>query len=259
MSDSDSAPPIRVERRGAVQLVTFDRPQVRNAFNREMSELVAAAMDELDSDDTLSVGVVTGAGGCFSAGMDLKAFARGEFPGVAVRGFAGITQKASDKPLIAAVEGPALAGGFEIAVACDMIVAGRSAVFGVPEVRRGLVALAGGLRQLARRVPRGIAKELALTGAPIDAERATQLGLVNQLVDDGAALDAALELAQRIAANAPLALRATKRILDEQDAWDGDDFWARQGEIAGPVIISADAREGAVAFAEKRDPVWQAR
>ena len=144
MSEPESAPPIRVERRGAVQLVTFDRPQVRNAFNREMSELVAAAMDELDRDDTLSVGVVTGAGGCFSAGMDLKAFARGEFPGVAVRGFAGITQKASDKPLIAAVEGPALAGGFEIAVACDMIVAGRSATFGVPEVRRGLVALAGG-------------------------------------------------------------------------------------------------------------------
>lgn len=258
MPEPDS-PPIRVERRGAVQLVTFDRPQVRNAFNREMSELVAAAMDELDRDDTLSVGVVTGAGGCFSAGMDLKAFARGEFPGVAVRGFAGITQKASDKPLIAAVEGPALAGGFEIAVACDMIVAGRSATFGVPEVRRGLVALAGGLRQLARRVPRGIAKELALTGAPIDAARATQLGLVNQLVDDGRALDAALELAQRIAANAPLALRATKRILDELDAWDGDDFWARQGEIAGPVIVSADAREGAVAFAEKRDPVWQAR
>jgi enoyl-CoA hydratase len=256
---SESTPPIRVERRGAVQLVTFDRPQVRNAFDREMSELVAAAMDELDRDDTLSVGVVTGAGGYFSAGMDLKAFARGEFPGVAVRGFAGITQKASDKPLIAAVEGPALAGGFEIAVACDMIVAGRSATFGVPEVRRGLVALAGGLRQLARRVPRGIAKELALTGAPIDAERAAQLGLVNQLVDDGGALDAALALAQRIAANAPLALRATKRILDEQDAWDGDDFWARQGEIAGPVIISADAREGAVAFAEKRDPVWQAR
>ncbi|MDW5594917.1 crotonase/enoyl-CoA hydratase family protein [Conexibacter stalactiti] len=256
MSDS---PSVRVERRGAVQLVTFDRPAVRNAFDLEMSKLVAAAMDELDGDDTLSVGVVTGADGYFSAGMDLKAFARGEFPGVPVRGFAGITQKASDKPLIAAVEGPALAGGFEIAVACDLIVAGESAIFGVPEVRRGLVALAGGLRQLARRVPRGIAKELALTGQPIGAARAAELGLVNRVVADGEALDAALELAATIAANAPLALRATKRILDEQDAWDGDDFWARQGEIAGPVIISADAREGAVAFAEKRDPVWQAR
>lgn len=256
MSDS---PSVRVERRGAIQLVTFDRPAVRNAFDLEMSQRVAAAMDELDGDDTLSVGVVTGADGYFSAGMNLKAFARGEFPGVPVRGFAGITQKASDKPLIAAVEGPALAGGFEIAVACDLIVAGESATFGVPEVRRGLVALAGGLRQLARRVPRGIAKELALTGQPIGAARAAELGLVNRVVPDGEALDAALELAATIAANAPLALRATKRILDEQDAWDGDDFWARQGEIAGPVIISADAREGAVAFAEKRDPVWQAR
>jgi enoyl-CoA hydratase len=256
MSDS---PPIRVERRGAVQVVTFDRPAARNAVDLQMAQLVAAAMDELDADPTLSVGVVTGAGGYFSAGMDLKAFARGEFPGVPVRGFAGMTQKASDKPLIAAVEGPALAGGFEIAVACDLIVAGRGATFGVPEVRRGLVALAGGLRQLARRVPRGIAKELALTGQPIDAARAAELGLVNRVVEDGGALDAALALAEQIAANAPLALRATKRILDELDAWDGDDFWARQGEIAGPVIVSADAREGAVAFAEKRAPVWQAR
>lgn len=254
-----SESPIRVERRGAIQIVTFDRPEVRNAVNLEMSQLVAAAMDELDRDDTLSVGVVTGAEGCFSAGMDLKAFARGEFPGVPVRGFAGITQKASDKPLIAAVEGPALAGGFEIAVACDMIVAGRSATFGIPEVRRGLVAIAGGLRQLSRRVPRGIAKELALTGQPIDAARAAELGLVNRVVDDGAALGAALELAGQIAGNAPLALRATKQILDELDAWDGDDFWARQGEIAGPVIVSRDAREGAVAFAEKRAPVWSAR
>lgn len=251
--------PIRVERRGAIQIVTFNRPEVRNAVNREMSELVAAAMDELDRDDTLSVGVVTGAEGCFSAGMDLKAFARGEFPGVAVRGFAGMTQKASDKPLIAAVEGPALAGGFEIAVACDMIVAGRSATFGIPEVKRGLVAIAGGLRQLARRVPRGIAKELALTGLPIDAARAAELGLVNRVVDDGRALGAALELAEQIAANAPLALRASKQILDELDAWDGEEFWVRQGEIAGPVIISRDAREGAVAFAEKRAPVWSAQ
>jgi enoyl-CoA hydratase len=255
MSDS----PVLVDRDGAVLVITLNRPDVRNAVNREVSERVAAAMDELDRDDALSVGVVTGAGGCFSAGMDLKAFARGEFPGVPVRGFAGMTQKASDKPLIAAVEGPALAGGFEIAVACDMVVAGRGATFGVPEVRRGLVAIAGGLRQLSRRVPRGIAKELALTGKAVDAARAAELGLVNRVVDDGGALAAALELAAEVAANAPLALRATKQILDEQDAWDGDDFWARQGEIAGPVIVSEDAREGAVAFAEKRPPVWRAR
>jgi enoyl-CoA hydratase len=254
-----SSEPIHVERRGRVMVITFARPEVRNAFNLEMSERVAAALDELDADPGLSVGVVTGAGGCFSAGMDLKAFARGEFPAVPVRGFAGITQKASDKPLIAAVEGPALAGGFEIAVACDLIVAGESATFGIPEVRRGLVAVAGGLRQLARRVGRGVAKELALTGQPIDAARAAQLGLVNRVVRDGSALDAALDLAETIAANAPLALTATKQILDELDAWDGDEFWARQGAIAGPVIISADAREGAVAFAEKRPPQWTGR
>lgn len=249
--------PVLVERRGRVQLVTFNRPEIRNAVNLQMSEIVAGALDELDASDELSAGVVTGAGGYFSAGMDLKAFARGEFPGVPVRGFAGITQKSSAKPLVAAVEGPALAGGFEIAVACDLLVAGESATFGVPEVRRGLVAVAGALRQLARRVPRGIAKELALTGQPITAQRAYELGLVNKVVPDGEALDAALELAETIAANAPLALVATKQVLDELDAWDGDDFWARQGEIAGPVIISKDAREGAVAFAEKRDPVWQ--
>jgi enoyl-CoA hydratase len=252
-------PPVRVQRRDRIMIITFDRPAVRNAFDLEMSQLVAGALDELDADDGLSVGVVTGAGGCFSAGMDLKAFARGEFPAVPVRGFAGITQQASDKPLIAAVEGPALAGGFEIAVACDLIVAGASATFGVPEVRRGLVAVAGGLRQLARRVGRGIAKELALTGQPIGAVRAAELGLVNQVVPDGAALEAALALAEVIAANAPLALKATKKVLDELDAWDGDDFWARQGEIAGPVIISADAREGAVAFAEKPAPQWSGR
>jgi enoyl-CoA hydratase len=255
---SDADVPVRVERRGRVMVITFARPAVRNAFNLEMSQLVAAALDALDADDGLSVGVVTGAGGCFSAGMDLKAFARGEFPGVPVRGFAGMTQKSSDKPLIAAVEGPALAGGFEIAVACDLIVAGRSATFGLPEVRRGLVAVAGGLRQLARRVGRGMAKEMALTGAPVDAARGSELGLVNRVVDDGGALEAALALAEEIAANA-LALRATKQVLDELDAWDGDDFWARQGEIAGPVIISADAREGAVAFAEKRAPEWTGR
>lgn len=256
---SSESPAIRVERRGHVQVITFDRPEVRNAFNLEMSQQVAAALDELDADPELRAGVVTGAGGFFSAGMDLKAFARGEFPGVPVRGFAGITQKSSDKPLIAAVEGPALAGGFEIAVACDLIVAGRSATFGIPEVRRGLVAVAGGLRQLARRVGRGVAKEMALTGAPIDAARAYELGLVNRVVEDGGALEAAVALAEAIAANAPLATKATKLVLDELDAWDGDDFWARQGEIAGPVIISADAREGAVAFAEKREPVWTGR
>ena len=253
------APPVRVERRGPVQLITFDRPEARNAIDLRSAELIAAAMEELDADSELRVGIVTGAGGAFSAGMDLKGFARGEIPAVGDRGFAGMTMRSADKPLIAAVEGPALAGGFEIAVACDLIIAGEGATFGVPEVRRGLVAVAGALRQLPRRVPRGIAKELALTGRPIDAARAAQLGLVNHVVPDGRVLDAALELAAAIGENAPLALMATKRILDEQDDWDGATFWARQGEIAGPALFSRDAREGAVAFAEKRAPAWEGR
>ncbi|MBJ7329566.1 MAG: crotonase/enoyl-CoA hydratase family protein [Solirubrobacteraceae bacterium] len=248
-----------VERIDRIQLITFNRPEVRNAFDLEMTQGVAAALDELDADDDLAVGVVTGAGGYFSAGMDLKAFARGEFPAVPVRGFAGITQYGSRKPLIAAIEGPALAGGFEIAVACDLIVCGEDSVFGLPEVRRGLVAVAGALHQLPKRLPRGIVKEIALTGRPIDARRAEQLGLVSRVTPAGDALLAAIDLAQQIAGNAPLAVQATKQVLDEGDAWHGEDFWAQQGQIAGPVIISKDAQEGARAFAEKRDPVWEGR
>lgn len=250
---------VLVERRGRVQVITFNRPEVRNAFDLEMTQGVAAALDELDADDALSCGVVTGAGGAFSAGMDLKAFARGEFPAVPVRGFAGITQYASRKPLIAAIEGPALAGGFEIAVACDLLVCAEDSVFGLPEVKRGLVAVAGALHQLPQRLPRGVVKEIALTGRPIGAARAHALGLVARVTPPGGALDAAVALAEEIAANAPLAVVATKEVLDAQDAWHGEEFWARQGEIAGPVIISSDAREGARAFAEKRAPVWEGR
>lgn len=252
-------PSVIVERRGRVQLITFNRPEVRNAINLEMTQTVAAALDELDADDDLAVGVVTGAGGYFSAGMDLKAFARGEFPAVPVRGFAGITQYASKKPLIAAIEGPALAGGFEIAVACDLLVCAEDSVFGLPEVKRGLVAVAGALHQLPQRLPRGVVKEIALTGVPIDAQRAAQLGLVARVTPKGGALAAALELAEEIAGNAPLAVQATKEVIDLQDAWHGEEFWAKQGELAGPVIISRDAQEGARAFAEKREPVWEAR
>lgn len=252
-------PPVIVERRGRVQLITFNRPEARNAFTLEMAQLVAAALDELDADDDLAAAVVTGAGGCFSAGMDLKAFARGEVPAVPVRGFAGMTQYASRKPIIAAIEGPALAGGFELAVACDLLVCAEDSTFGLPEVTRGLVAVAGALQQLPKRLPRGVVKEIALTGRPIDAARAEQLGLVARVTPKGGALDAALALAEEIARNAPLAVQATKDILDRGDAWHGEEFWARQGEIAGPVIISRDAREGAKAFAEKREPIWEGR
>jgi len=250
---------ILTERRDGVLVITLNRPDQRNAVNLQVAEGIAAALDELDADGELGVGVLTGAGKGFSAGMDLKAFVAGQRPWVGDRGFAGIVQRASRKPLIAAIEGFAVAGGLEVALACDLIVASRGARLGIPEVKRSLVAAGGALKRLPERLPFGVAMELALTGDPIDAERGHELGLVNRLAEPGGAVDAALELAARIAPNGPLALTATKTILQQQRDWDEGEFWAKQGEIAGPVMTSEDAQEGAKAFAEKRDPVWQGK
>jgi enoyl-CoA hydratase len=246
---------VRVEADGDVLVVTIDRPEARNAVNLAVAEGIAAALDRLDGDDALRVGVLTGAGGTFCAGMDLKAFVAGERPHVEGRGFAGIVQGPPRKPLIAAVEGWALAGGFEVALSCDLIVAARDARFGIPEVKRGLVAAGGALIRLPRRIPYHVAMELALTGDPIGAERAYELGIVARLAAPGAALVDARALAAVIAANGPLAVDATKRVLvaDESGAWE------RQAEIVGPVFASEDAREGSVAFAEKRPPMWRGR
>jgi enoyl-CoA hydratase len=252
-------PAVLTERRDGVLLITLNRPRARNAVNLELAEGVAASLDTLDSDDDLRAGVLTGAGGYFCAGMDLKAFVAGERPWVEGRGFAGIVQRPASKPLIAAIEGFAVAGGLEIALACDLIVAARGAKLGIPEAKRSLVAAGGALLRLPRRIPYHVAMELALTGDPIESERAHELGLVNRLADVGGAVDTALELAGRIAANGPLAIAASKQILAEQADWSQEDFWAKQGEIAGPVMTSEDAREGSVAFAEKRDPVWKGR
>jgi enoyl-CoA hydratase len=251
--------PVLTERRDGVLVITLNRPDARNAVNRALAEGVAAALDALDADADVAVGVLTGAGAGFSAGMDLKAFVAGESAWVADRGFAGIVQRASRKPLIAAIEGFAVAGGLEIALACDLIVAARGAKLGIPEVKRSLVAAAGALLRLPRRVPYGVAMELALTGDTITAERAYELGLVNRLTDQGHAIDAALELAAAIARNGPLALDATKAILQQQFGWTEEEFWQRQGELSGPVFSSEDAREGATAFAEKREAVWRGR
>ncbi len=250
---------VLTEQREGVLLITLNRPDARNAVNRALAEGVAAALDELDGTPELRVGILTGAGKGFSAGMDLKAFTRGEAPYVAGRGFAGIVQRPPDKPLIAAIEGFAVAGGLEIALACDLIVAARGARLGIPEVKRGLVAAAGALLRLPRRIPYHLAMELALTGEPVDAERAAQLGLVNRVTEPGGAVEGALALASVLAANGPLALAASKRVVVEQAAWSPDEAWQRQGEITGPVMVSEDAREGAVAFAEKRDPQWKGR
>jgi enoyl-CoA hydratase len=252
-------PAVLTERRERVLVITINRPDQRNAVNSAVAAGIAAALDELDDDRQLSLGVVTGAGKGFSAGMDLKAFVAGESPYAEDRGFAGITQRASVKPLIAAIEGFAVAGGLEIALSCDLIVASRGARLGIPEVKRSLVAAGGGLLRLPRVLPRNVAMELALTGDPIDAERGYELGLVNRLAEPGEALAKALELASAIAANGPLALAATKRVLNESVDWPESEFFERQGAIAGPVMASEDAREGATAFAEKRPPVWQGR
>ena len=251
--------PVLTQRRDGVLLITLNRPDQRNAVNLPVAEGIAAALDALDADGHLGAGVLTGAGKGFSAGMDLKAFVAGQRPWVGDRGFAGIVQRSARKPLIAAVEGFAVAGGLEVALACDLIVASRGAKLGVPEVKRSLVAAGGALRRLPQRLPYGVAMELALTGDPIDAERGYELGLVNRLTEPGVALGAALELAATIACNGPLALEATKAILQHQADWSEGEFWQRQGELAEPVMRSEDAREGATAFAERRDPVWQGR
>jgi enoyl-CoA hydratase len=250
---------VLTERRERVLVVTINRPDQRNAVNAAVAQGIAAALDELDSELGLSVGVLSGAGKGFSAGMDLKAFVTGERPYAGDRGFAGITQRAAEKPLIAAIEGFAVAGGLEIALACDMIVAAEGAKLGIPEVKRSLVAACGALLRLPQRMPYGLAMELALTGDPIKAERAYELGLVNRLSEPGEALNDAIALAEAIAANGPLALAATKRIMTDSADWPDSEFFARQAEISGPVMASEDAREGARAFSEKREPVWKGR
>jgi enoyl-CoA hydratase len=251
--------PVLTERRGGALVVTLNRPEARNAVNEALADGLAAAMDTLDASDGLAVGVLTGAGKGFCAGMDLKAFLSGERSEAGDRGFAGIVQRPSGKPLIAAVEGFAVAGGLEIALACDVIVAGEGARFGLPEVKRALVATGGGLRRLPRRVSSGRALALALTGALIDTDEAHAIGLVDLIAPAGKALDEALALAESIAENGPLALRATKDILTRQHDWSEAEFWERQEALAAVAMESEDAREGSRAFTEKRPPRWQGR
>ncbi len=250
---------VLTDRRDGVLTITLNRPDARNAVNLAVAEGIAAALDELDDSQELSVGILTGAGKGFCAGMDLKAFVSGQRPWVGDRGFAGIVRRPPVKPLIAAIEGFAVAGGLEIALACDLIVAARGAKLGIPEVKRSLVAAGGALLRLPRRIPYHAAMELALTGDPILAERAHELGLVNRLAEPGDAVRQALGLAREIAVNAPLALVASKRVLQEQRDWSTAEMWERQSAICDPVFASEDAREGATAFAEKRPPVWRGR
>jgi enoyl-CoA hydratase len=250
---------VLTERRGATLLITIDRPTVKNALDLEVAEGIAGALVGLDADPELSVGVLTGAGGNFSSGMDLKAFAAGQKPVIEGRGLAGFAEAPPRKPLIAAVEGYALAGGFEVALACDLIVASREATFGLPEVRRGLLAAGGGLVRLPRLLPPRVAAEIILTGEFVSAETMAQHGVVSRLTDPGAAVDGALELAAKIAANAPLAVAGARRMLQLAPDLDEAGLWAEMRKLNAEVGSSEDALEGARAFAEKRPPAWKGR
>jgi enoyl-CoA hydratase len=248
---------VLTEAADGIGVITINRPQARNAVNGEVARGIAAAIDDFDARSDVRVLVLTGAGGSFCAGMDLKGFLAGDAPVAPGRGFAGLAERPPVKPVIAAVEGYALAGGFEIVLACDLVVASEEARFGLPEVRRGLVAGAGGLLRLARRIPYHLAMEIVLTGEYFPAARLADAGLVNRLAAPGQALAAARELAAVVAQGAPLALAASKRVVVESADWDSHEAFARQGDIISPIFGSADAMEGAVAFAEKRAPVWR--
>lgn len=250
---------VLTESRDGVLIITLNRPEAKNAANRALAEGVAAAVDQLESDDSLRVAILTGAGGTFCSGMDLKAFVSGETPQVEGRGFAGLTEYRASKPIIAAVEGYALAGGFELAITCDLIVAADNSRFGIPEVKRGLAAAAGGLVKLPKQIPPRIAMELALTGDFVDAARVYELGLINRVCEAGRALDGAMELAQKIAANGPLAVAASLKTIAGAQDWRSDEMFAKQAEIVNPVFTSEDAIEGATAFAEKRAPLWKGK
>lgn len=250
---------VLVEAANGIQIITINRPSAKNAINVAVCKAIAQAMDELAARDDLRVAIITGAAGTFCSGMDLKAFVKGERPFLEGRGFAGFIEAPPAKPLIAAVEGYALAGGFEIALACDLIVAAENARFGIPEVKRGLVAAAGGLLRLPRQLPPRIAMELALTGDMFPAQRALELGLVNRLTESGGALAEAIKLAEKIVSNGPLAVAASKRIIVESADWPTTAMFERQSAIADAVTNSSDAREGATAFAEKRLARWQGK
>ena len=242
-----------------IMTVTINRPDAKNAVNKAVADGIAAAMEELDNNDDIRVAILTGAGGGFCSGMDLKAFVTGEFPIVPGRGFAGLVEKPPQKPLIAAVEGFALAGGLEVMISCDLVVVAEKARLGIPEVKRGLAAAGGGLIRLPNQIPERLAMEMALTGDFISAARASEVGLINRVVPDGTALEAAKELAATICANGPLAVRISKQVMTESKDWSSAEMWEKQQAMVMPVMTSEDAIEGATAFAEKRAPNWKGK
>ena len=243
---------VLTEVRGSVLIITLNRPGAKNAIDTDMSRGLLDAVQRLDTEPGLAAGVVTGAGRAFCSGLDLKAFTASGPP----KGLARFLKNGSQKPLIAAIEGSALAGGLEIALTCDLLIAAGDARFGIPEARVGLFAAGGALFRLPQRVPYGVALEMALTGTPIGAEEARGYGLVNRLTETGGALDEAVDTASRIAANAPLSLRASKQLMRQALALTEPEFWDVQLTYVNEVFRSEDAREGAAAFAQKRRPEW---
>jgi enoyl-CoA hydratase len=250
---------VEFERKGTIALVTLNRPEARNAISPEVSQTMASILDEVEADAGLRTVVITGNGEVFCAGADLKVVASGKANDIASGkgGFAGIVTRNFPKPIIAAVQGPALAGGFEIVLACDLVVAADAAKFGIPEAKRGLMAAAGGLIRLPKRVPLAIALELAMTGDPIDADRALNLGLVNRVVPANQVVAEAIAIAERIGENSPIAVRMSRQLVIEAAEMSEQDGWKRTLELMMPVFESGDAIEGATAFAEKRAPVWK--
>jgi enoyl-CoA hydratase/carnithine racemase len=242
-----------------VLTITLNRPKAKNAANRELAEGVCAAIEELENNQDLRVAIITGAGGTFCSGMDLKAFISGETPYIEGRGLCGLTEYRTKKPVIAAIEGYALAGGMELAISCDLIIAAHDAQFGIPEVKRGLTAGGGGLYKLPKQIPSRVAMEMALTGDFISADRAYELGLVNQVAASGEALEAAKTMASKIAANGPLAVSTSMMIVTHCQDWTADESVEKQRPLIEPVFSSEDATEGAKAFAEKRAPVWKGK
>lgn len=251
---------VKVQQTGGILVITVNREHARNAISYDCAQQMLVAFERLDADPSLNIGVLTGAGKGFSSGMDLKDFAKTRVrPRAGDRGFGGLNERPPAKPLIAAVEGFAVAGGFEMVLACDMVVSAKDAKFGLPEVKRGLVAGSGGLLRLPRRLPYPIAMELILTGDNLTAERAYQLGLVNELTEPGQALERAMQLAARIGENAPMAVQTSKKIVNEGLDWSQHDMFAKQAPMMKHIFESADAKEGALAFAEKRKPIWQGK
>ena len=246
------------ERRGRVEILRLNRPEARNAMSPELSATIEAALDEVETTRDVAVVVLAGNGPVFCAGADLRVIAAGGGAGIMTRrgGFGGLTQRDFPKPVIAAVQGAAVAGGFELVLACDLVVAATDAVFGLPEVARGLLAAAGGPIRLAKRVPLAVALEIGMTADPISASRAFELGLVNRLTSPEQVVEEAVALGERIARNSPTAVRVTRRLIRDAVELSEADGWRRTMELAAEVGASGDGIEGATAFIEKREPVW---